>query len=195
MTDLLVAYYVSRGTAEELAENMTSLGMDVAEDLESEQIRVFPLSEVSGRKRRTKSRFESLLEHIAERTTEGIDLVIIDDLAQSMRLAGPDETVRFVAEGKRMSRRGLTILTAVHQSAFDKEMAWRFHTLFDAHISLNLEGSNSSWQMEVINLMEIKKVENLEPASNNAFYFRVNPELGASMNMSLDVLPIFKIKV
>ena len=49
--------------------------------------------------------------------------------------------------------------------------------------------------MDVINLLEVKKVQNLAPTQNNTIYFRVNPELGASMNISLDVLPIFKVKI
>ena len=46
-----------------------------------------------------------------------------------------------------------------------------------------------------MNLMEIKKVENFVPSKNKEIYFRVNPELGASMNISLDVVPVFKVKV
>ena len=46
-----------------------------------------------------------------------------------------------------------------------------------------------------MNLLEVKKVENLAPAKNSSLYFKVNPELGASMNISLEVLPIFKVQL
>lgn len=86
-------------------------------------------------------------------------------------------------------------MATVHTSAFDKELIWRFHRLFDAHVSLSLEGKKQGQNMDVINLLEVKKVQNLAPTQNNTIYFRVNTELGASMNISLDVLPIFKVKI
>ena len=195
MADLLVAYFLSKGTVEDLVGNMSALGLDVSEDVSAEQLRIYPMGEIGDRRRDSRALLKSMLDHVSKRVEEGVDVVIVDDFASTLSRAGADDGVRFVSKCKTMSRRGLTLMFAIHTSAFDKELAWRFHRAFDTHVSLNLEGQKRGWEMEVVNLMELKKVDNLAPSGGSPIYFRVNPELGASMNISLDVLPIFKIRV
>ena len=195
MADLLVAYYTNVDDGKVVADSMAELGLDIAEDVESEQLRFFRLNEFGDWRNDPGLLFSPLKEHINERIGEGVDLVVLDDFTAAVSRGDASHSVGFVADCKSMSRRGLTVVATVHTSAFDKELIWRFHRLFDAHVSLSLEGKKQGQIMDVINLLEVKKVQNLAPTQNNTIYFRVNPELGASMNISLDVLPIFKVKI
>ena len=197
MADLLVVYYTSKATLDKLVSQMSALGLDISDDVESDQLRIFPLDQLGDWRRSPRRLFGTLLTEIKARVVEGVDVVILDDPTPAVSRGDRTHGVNFFAECLSMSRRGLTVLTAIHTSAFDKELIWRFHRLFDAHISLDLEGQKRGWQtdMDVVNLMEVKKVENLSPSKSSTIYFRVNPELGASMNISLEVLPIYKLKV
>ena len=197
MADLLVAYYTDNDDVKVVADNMISLGLDVSEDVESDQLRFFRLSQFGDWRSDPSLLFGPLRDHMRERIGEGVDLVVMDDFTAAVSRGDPRNSVGFVADCKTMSRRGLTVVATVHTSAFDKELIWRFHRLFDAHVSLSLEGKSQGYsnEMDVVNLLEVKKVANLAPTQNNTIYFRVNPELGASMNISLDVIPIFKVKI
>ena len=183
MADLLVAYYTNNDDINVVADNMASLGLDISEDVESEQLRFFPLSQFGEWRNDPSLLFGPLKAHINERISEGVDLVVLDDFTAAVSRGDSRHSVGFVADCKTMSRRGLTIVATVHTSAFDKELIWRFHRLFDAHVSLSLEGKKQGQNMDVINLLEVKKVQNLAPTQNNTVYFRVNTELGASMNI------------
>ena len=195
LSALLVAYYTSKGGMEEVADQMLSLGLDVFDDLESDQLRIFEIDKLAGRNKTPAKLIENLIDDIVLRTIEGVDVVIFDDLTWPISHGDHNDSVGLLMRFKELARRGLTILFAIHSSAYDTELAWRLNKLFDTHISLVLEGQRKGFKLEVVNLMKLKKIENLEPTSNDEVYFRVNPDLGASMNISLDVLPIFKIRV
>ncbi|MDP6713972.1 MAG: ATPase domain-containing protein [SAR202 cluster bacterium] len=195
LSDLLVAYYSSKGGLEKIADQMLSLGLDVFDDLESEQLRIFDLDKVAGPKKDASLMLENLVDDVVLRTIEGVDVVVFDDLTWPISHANPNDSISLLMRCKELARRGLTILTAMHTSAYDEELSWRLNKLFDSHISLVLEGQKRGYRLDVVNLMKLKKVENLVPTGNDELYFRVNPELGASMNISLDVMPIFKIQV
>ena len=75
MADLLVAYYTN-GDAAPVADNMIALGLDISQDVESEQLRFFPLSEFGDWRNDPSQLFGPLKEHINERIGEGVDLVV-----------------------------------------------------------------------------------------------------------------------
>ncbi len=194
MADLLVVYYVSRGTAEDLEERLAILGQDVSMDTESEQHRIYTFDEIAPTQKNAKGFLNALESHMQERIVEGVDVVIIDDLTRIVTQAGAGPSVNFFEECKTASRRGLTIIAAIHTSAFDHKLLWRFQRLFDAHVSLSLESQSFGNNRSIMNLMEVKKVENTALNKKNTLYFKVNTELATSMNISLEVVPIFKIK-
>ena len=195
MADLLVVYYVSKGTAEDLEEQLAILGQDVSMDTESEQLRIFRFDEIAPTRQNAQGFLQALNTHIQERIVEGVDVVFIDDLTRIVTQAGAGPSVNFFEECKAASRRGLTIISAIHTSAFDQKLLWRFQRLFDAHVSLSLESQSFGNNRSIMNLMEVKKFENTALNKKNTLYFKVNTELATSMNISLEVIPIFKIKV
>jgi archaellum biogenesis ATPase FlaH len=195
LSDLLVAYYSSKGGLETIADQMLSLGLDVFDDLETEQLRIFEIEKMPGHRTDAAKLMETLIDDVVLRTIEGVDVVMFDDLTWPVSHGDPGDTISLLMRFKELARRGLTVLIALHSSAYDEELSWRLNKLFDSHISLLLEGQRMGVRLEVLNMLKLRKVENLAPASNDELYFRVNPELGASMNISLDVLPIFKIRI
>jgi archaeal flagellar protein FlaH len=196
MADLLVVYYVSRGTADILKKQLADLGQDVSMDTDSEQLRIYTFDDIAPSKKDDAKGFLSALEsHMRERIVEGVDVVIIDDLTRVVTQAGAGPSVNFFEECKAASRRGLTIISAIHTSAFDHKLLWRFQRLFDAHVSLSLESQSMGTNRSIMNLMEVKKVENTALTKKNTLYFKVNTELATSMNISLEVVPIFKVQV
>lgn len=48
--------------------------------------------------------------------------------------------------------------------------------------------------MTSMNVIDVVKVKNANLHNMTSIYFEIDPELGRSMNMSLKVLPFFKVK-
>ena len=49
-------------------------------------------------------------------------------------------------------------------------------------------------QMKTMNVIDISKVKDTRLTQKSSIFFEVDPELGRSMNMSLKVLPMRRIK-
>ena len=73
-------------------------------------------------------------------------------------------------------------------------MLIRLDRLFDTHLELRLEGLSQGTQMKTMHVIDVAKVKNANLQRKTSIYFEVDPELGRSMNMSLKVLPFFKIR-
>ena len=84
MADLLVAYYTNNDDATVVADNMIALGLDISQDVESAQLRFFPLSEFGDWRNDPSQLFGPLKEHINERIGEGVDLVVLDDFTAAV---------------------------------------------------------------------------------------------------------------
>jgi archaellum biogenesis ATPase FlaH len=177
-----------------LEEQLAILGQDVSMDTESEQLRIYTFDEIAPTRQNAKGFLQALETHMQERIVEGVDVVVIDDLTRIVTQAGAGPSVNFFEECKAASQRGLTIIAAIHTSAFDHKLLWHFQRLFDAHVSLSLESQRFGNNQNIVILMEVKKVENTALNKKNTLYFKVNTELATSMNISLEVVPIFKIK-
>ncbi len=86
------------------------------------------------------------------------------------------------------------MLFTLHSSSLDPELLTRLDRLFDTHLGLRVEGLSRGVQMTSMNVIDVVKVKNANLSNKTSIYFEVDPELGRSMNMSLKVLPFFKIR-
>ena len=85
-------------------------------------------------------------------------------------------------------------MITLHTSAFDPEIRNRLEALFATHMTLGTEGFTQGIQLKTMNVIDIAKVKDTNLARKTSIYFEVDTELGRSMNMSIKVLPIHKIK-
>jgi len=192
-----VAIYVQGMTPEELVERMNGLGLDVAPNLKEGQLLIYPLEDFYGVGDGSESGLERLQKHLQKHLQKlpwDMNVIIIDALTHMATQAGSVDCLSFLVECKSMCRLDKAIVICLHTSSFDPEMLARLDALFGTHLSFRVEGFTQGIQMKTMNVLEIAKVKEAHLRRNNSIYFEVDPELGRSMNMSLKVLPIFKIK-
>ena len=60
-------------------------------------------------------------------------------------------------------------------------------------LSFRVEGFTQGLQMKTMNVMEVAKIKEATQSRNKSIYFEVDTDLGRSMNMSLKVLPMFRV--
>ena len=194
LADLRVAYYFQGKKEEELVTQMDSLSLDVTDYWNAEQFRLFPVEVSVQGTQAHEGKYQLLLAQLVS-MSEQVDVIFMDFLTQTVVHSTPGDTVSFFATCKTLCAKGTTILISLHSYALDKRLLKRCHSLFDAHLSLRIEGLTYGMRTEEMNVLEVSKVQNVDTNRKNTIYFRVNPELGTSMNISIDVLPYFKFKV
>ena len=193
LADRGVAFYTSGLAPEELVKRMNALGLDVSYFIGEGQLTIQRLEDLRGGSGTATPALDLLKKHIEELPWD-INVVVIDSLSNLMGQAGSMATLNFLIECKSLCRMGMAILIALHTSAFDPEIRNRLDALFATHMTLGTEGFSHGIQMKTMNVIDIAKVKDTNLARKTSIYFEVDTELGRSMNMSIKVLPIHKVK-
>ena len=193
LAELGVAYYVQGASPEDLAGGMKVLGLDVTQNLNEGQMLIYPLEEFYGKGKEAGAGFEKLLKHLHDLPWD-MSVIIIDALTHMVNRAGSNDSLSFLVECKSLCRLEKTIVVCLHTSSFDPELLGRLNSLFGTHLSFRVEGFTQGLQMKTMNVMEVAKIKEATQSRNTSIYFEVDPELGKSMNMSLKVLPMFRVR-
>ena len=194
MADQGVVFYTSGMAPDDLTDRMNTLGLDVRPFIPEGQLTIQPLEGLGGGSGDAASSLEMLKNHI-EGAPWDVSVVIIDSLSHLMAQAGSTATLNFLMECKQLCRMGKAILISLHTSAFDPEIRNRLDALFTTHMTLGTEGFSHGMVMKTMNVIDIDKVRDTKLAQKRSIYFEVDTELGRSMNMSIKVLPIHKLRV
>lgn len=190
--DFRVALYVDKGSPEETVAQMVSLGLEgTPEFLQSGKLRVFQLYALK-RAKRPRSLLRALLADL--RALADVDIIVLDSLTQPVLHVSDMEAMDFLTACKEMCERGATIIVTLHSSTFDEDLMYRLHRVFDAHIHLDVEGYTYGLQMKEMNMLKVEKVRNGEVTQKSTLFFEVDPTLGVSMNISIKVLPLYRIR-
>ncbi|MCH7712670.1 MAG: response regulator [Chloroflexi bacterium] len=193
LADQGVVFYTSGLAPDDLTSRMKTLGLDVKSFISEGQFTIQPLEDLRGGPGDPASPLDILKKHI-EGLPWDISVVIIDSLSNLVGQAGSMATLNFLIECKALCRMGNAILITLHTSAFDPEIRNRLDALFATHMTLGTEGFTHGIEMKTMNVIDIAKVKDTNLARKTSIYFEVDTELGRSMNMSIKVLPIHKIK-
>ena len=193
MAEFGVAYYVGGMSEEDLIAQMNSLYLEVGTFIGEGQLLMYPLTDFFDGRTEADESLRRLHDHIEELPWD-IDVVVMDSLTDLVNQAEQTDSFNFFLTCKELCGRNKTMLIALHTSAIDPDLLLRLDRLFDTHLELRLEGLSHGTQMRTMNVIDIAKVKNANLARKTSIYFEVDPELGRSMNMSLKVLPFFKIR-
>lgn len=188
-----VAYYVGGMTEEDLLAQMNSLYLEVDTFIGEGQLLIYPLTDFFDSKSEDDQALLRLHDHMGELPWD-IDVIIMDSLTDMVNQADQTDSFNFFLACKELCSWNKTMLMALHTSALDPDLLVRLDRLFDTHLELRLEALSHGTQMRTMNVIDIAKVKNAKLARKTSIYFEVDPELGRSMNMSLKVLPFFKIR-
>lgn len=188
-----VAYYVGGMTEEDLLAQMSSLYLEVDTFIGEGQLLIYSLTDFFDKNTDADDGLQRLHDHMAELPWD-IDIIVIDSLTDMVNQAGQTESFNFFLTCKELCGWNKTMLMALHTSALDPDLLVRLDRLFDTHLVLRLEALSQGTQVKTMHVLDIAKVKNANLSSKTSIYFEVDPELGRSMNMSLKVLPFFKIR-
>ena len=182
-----VAFYIQGISADDLVANMKSLGLDVAPNLREGQLNIHSLDD------HRHGGFRSLLDHLKGLPWD-MNVIVLDPLTQMVNKAGFAESLEFFIECQTLCRLGKAILISLHTSSFDPEALGRLNSLFGTHLSLRIEGFTQGVQLKTMNVLDVNKVKGTRTKGTSSIFFEVDTDLGRSMNMSLKVLPMFRVK-
>lgn len=193
MAELGVAYYVSGMTPEGLVARMKSLYLDVTPNLKEGQLRLKGITDFYAGGGGAKGTLDRLLRDMKELSWE-FSVIVIDSLTSVVNQAGAEDSFLFFVACKEICSWEKAILMALHTSSVDPDLLKRLDRLFDNHLSLRMESLNQGMRMKSMHAIDVEKIRNTNLKRKTSIYFEVDPELGRSMNMSLKVLPFFKVR-
>lgn len=188
-----VAYYVHGMDEQGLIEKMNTLYLDVKPFIGEGQLLISPITDFYDGKTDPAGALKKIRQHMQSQAWD-INLIVVDSLATLINHAGAAESFDFFLACKEICSWDKSILISLHTSALDPDLLVRLNNLFDTHINLTVEAFSQGIQMKQMHVMNIVKVKNVDLKSKTSIYFEVDTELGRSMNMSLKVLPFFRIK-
>ncbi|MDP6453573.1 MAG: response regulator [SAR202 cluster bacterium] len=185
---LNVAYYTSLASSEDLTRQMTDLGLNTGAADAADQFNVISLAQLYRRKIEPVKMFTVLSEHMARLFQEGTNFVIFDDLTPAI----PDNHIplmKFFDRSSQLAKLGLTIMASFRSSLSQRRLVGHLRATADAHLSMSVEVQPKGRRMEVFNQLEVKKINNTMPTSNNKVMFRVSRLLMRFENRSLEIVP------
>ncbi len=188
MAEMGVAFYVQGITPSDLVKNMMSLGLDVTPNMKEGQFLIYELEDFD------RGGLTQLMAHIKELPWD-MNVIIFDPLTRLVTEAGFNDSMSFFMECKSECRLAKAILISLHTVSFDPEMLGRLNALFSTHLSLRTEGVTRGLSMATLNVIDVTKVKDTHLKRTASIFFEVDPELGRSMNMSLKVLPLYRVKL
>ena len=183
-----VAYYTSLASADDLSAQMSSLGLNTAKPDETDRFKVISLVQLYRRRLDASKVFILLSEHMTRLLQEGTNLVIFDDLTPTIS-DDHDPMVNFFERSNKLSRLGLTVMSCLRSSISDRLLVDQLREIVDTHLNLSIEVQPKGRRMETFNKLEVKKIDDLTPVSDNRVLFRVNRRLMRLENRSLEVIP------
>ncbi len=193
MAEMGVAYYVSGMTPEGLIAKMKTLHLDVTPNLKEGQLRIRSLTDFQEGRSDAKGTLDRIYKDMKDLTWE-FSVIFVDTLTSVINQAGSEASFLFFMACKEICSWEKAIVMAMHTSSMDPDLLKRLDNLFDNHLSMRVEGLTTGTRMKSMNVIDVCKVRNTVLKRKTSIYFEVDPELGRSMNMSLKVLPFFKLR-
>ena len=193
MREMGVAYYVSGTDEQGLIAKMNSLYLEIESFIGEGQLLIYPLTDFYDGREDANASIHKLRKHI-ENLPWDINVVIVDSLTNLVNQTGSTDSFNFFLGCKDICSWDKTMIFTLHSSSMDPELLTRLDRLFDTHLGLRIEGLSMGIRMTSMNVIDVVKVKNANLHNMTSIYFEIDPELGRSMNMSLKVLPFFKVK-
>jgi len=176
------AYFSTQHTASSLAKQMRSIGLNVLDHIREDSLCVYPLQD-----RSTDEDPDSLLAELASEiqgVPQECGLIIVDGITNLAQVSQGRNVMGFFSSCQRHCEEGRTIVVVARPSAFDQNLLARLHGLCNTHISMVMETVRD----KMVTTLEVTKVSNFEPHSDNRFSFQVEPDLGVK------IVPVSRVR-
>jgi len=176
------AYFSTQHTAGSLAKQMRSIGLNVLDHIREDRICVYPLQD-----RSTDDDPDSMLAELAaefQGVPQECGLIIVDGITNLAQVSQDRTVLGFFASCQRQCEEGRTIVVVARPSAFNQNLLARLHELCNTHISMIMETIRD----KMVTTLEVTKVNNFEPRSDNRLSFQVEPDVGVK------IVPVSRVR-
>jgi archaellum biogenesis ATPase FlaH/CheY-like chemotaxis protein len=170
-----VAYFSSEFSADGLATQMASLGLEVTQQMRSNQLSVFPVPEAAEGEEPGPVLIK--LSQSIERLSRGAEFIVVDSLTDLAGSCPEQAVIAFFSACRRLGNNGRTLFVSVHSYAFNAEMFQRLRTLCDGYLTLGSEQVRG----KSLRILQVNKLNTTEMSGNNTVAFVVEPEIGARL--------------
>ncbi len=178
-----VAYFTSERTIRGLVAHMSALGLNVANEVQSRRMLVYPIPEPVPEVNPDHLML-SLAQDIA-RLPARYDFIVVDAISYLASYAQERAFTNFMSSCKVLCDDGRSIILVAHPELFDELTMNRLEVLCDTHLLLRSEEMGSkTWRM-----LQVRKMRNAEVDSLRQVSFQVVPGLG------VQTAPFRKVRV
>ena len=179
--DIKVILYTTESTVKSLVPQMSSLGLDILDQLLLGWLKVCQIkpSELRGTPADT---FKTILDGVVENQDFG--LAIVDSLTPLVSEAKGGEALAYFEQCKTLCDKGKTIINVTHTYAFDQDFLIRIRSVCDAHFKLTIEKIGD----KLVKSLEVAKIRGASQSTGNILSFDVEPEIG------MKIMPVSRAK-
>lgn len=178
-----VAYFSSQLDAKSFAIQMNSIGLDVSKYPREEKLSLFSIQNpIPGED--AGSLLGALGLDIGYVAIE-YDFIVVDNITELALSSQPQSIMAFFSSCKRACSQGATIVVVAQPYAFDSSTIARLRSLCDSHFSLRV----GKIRDKLVRMLEVVKVDNVEPNRDNVISFQVEPKVG------MRIIPFSQAKV
>ena len=182
LNGLGAAYFSAQHTASSLAKQMRSIGLNVLDHIREDRLCVYSMQD-----RSTDDDPDALLAELASEiqgVPQACGFVIVDGITNLAQVSQDRAVMGFFSSCQRQCEEGRTIVLVARPSAFDQNLLARLHGLCNTHISMVIETVRD----KMVTTLEVTKVSNFEPHSDNRLSFQIEPDLG------IRIVPVSRVR-
>ena len=178
-----VAYFTTDTTANGLADQMGSIGLDASKYIRSSKLQIHEVA-----RPKPNEDVDPLLRALAgeiEQLPSEYSCVIMDSVTNYARPGSGNSLLSFFVYCQDLCRENRSAVLVARPYAFDENMLNRLHSLCNGHISL----ADETMGAKVVKTITVRKTRNVDVRSDNRVNFEVMDGVG------IRIVPGARIKV
>jgi len=176
---LSATLFTTENTAKSFTRQMASLNLDIVDYLLLGRLRIYP---VAANKNRLSPAQVFARTVGSVKSTERVDLVVIDSLTTFVTRTSWDATVTFFEHCQELCGDDLSMIVVASTYAFDQTTLARLRSMCDAHLQLRVEEVGD----QLVKVLEVAKIRGASKSTGNIVTFDVEPNIG------MKIIPISK---
>ena len=182
-SDYGVAYFSSESGPDDLATQMASIGLDIAQYMRTRKISVYAVPEPIA-----SADAAPVLNELArsiESRSRNAQLIVIDSITDLAGSCSEQSVIGFFSACRSLANQGRTVFISVHSYAFGSEMFFRLRALCDGYFTLGSEQVRG----KALLTLEVTKINATGQNRDNMISFVVEPDVG------MRLIPVVKYRV
>jgi len=184
-----VAYYTAEQSRQELLSSMSSLSMDVQQDIATDRLRLFRIGLKNPKGVREYLRF--LVKHFSE-LPDRFKLIIVDSITHLMIETSPTVKIDFLQSCKELTEDGCSIILVMGTHLLDSKTLARAYEMSDYYLKLRTKDAmigKGQVDERSVKILDVTKLCGAERHGQAGVNFEIKPRVG------IQILPFVSVKI